>query len=1192
MASNSTGIRKVKSIFNKNNDIRKRMLRMKLYGNSIFPNGSTYLDYVNATYGTEDASITFINNLLVGMKPEAAIRSSKVGTIDYPRVLEALNGNITTNPNYSEYSKIVNLGSLFNKDIDYNEFIEELKDADTKLGAISNAMYSSMLYHAANINSARGRGQSDSGFSYITPSLYGYYGNNLLNVARLGEEFYIDKTTERIRNTNEDTKVGVIQIGDILYDGKIKEGIDYGQSQYLIDQLSRQRNLWLDYGVSYYTYTPYYHVQGSKKPGYVGTIGSGWSDIPTQPVSTNNLGSSKNDLSNERGVEYIYNENDSPREYTTDGINDYEPEDTYDIDNSSQFNQYHSFNTDTGRRVLGKNNLLQKTNRMFNEHKIKTMVGRFFSKGGGSNPGYDNAYNDIYGNSHGRNLLKRGANTDGFAGTEEYGYKNPYCRTWTYHHQYDRYSRAIRPFVRENQDENGETVYEPYTIKEVQNTLSEFRASIRKYRGVEDISDGGDFLDNYTVLGNNGFVKIGPYEEDVKEKGGLHNYMLSIENLAWKKYPHDIEKMRRGPNGGRIMWFPPYDLQFNESTNVEWNPNTFIGRGEKVYTYSNTERQATLSFVVLVDHPSLLDTKKYRGFDGYDGSDAVSDTLRYFAGCETFMNIEENKSGNNNNQRENAVIDDPIEQTIEDDYIKFAVFFPNNYSGNMTSPFEVSSGATNTSKTSRSNKIRYEQEGLSGFDNDWVEYLLSGRNCIINSSSKRGYEMSSSESTGVSVSGAASSELIPACETGPFGNYIPCKKSTNKNFYYRVDFDLRQNALRDENYMDSKSYGLNCRHGAIEDHCQGNLSGTTCSFAEFILGLVDGDSSYSGLYSYATSNGASSTRINTITDKFKNSFVKSISVRGGATKQDKGNSATLAERRSNSTAYRIREMIEYYYPKSFPPKKLDDASGLEITKEPNIEWDNNAGNTINSEIAKYERCAVVTVWFASSKVSTNGSDVDEESMKKANQVVQKDVQKDIKTEVESDMGYYEYEYFKELSVNDPVLFKSIKDRYRNFDPAFHSMSPEGFNARMNFLQQCTRQGHTLSASEVNGSTTTAPTAGNLSFGMMPVCVLRIGDFINSRMVITSLNIDYSRDGMQWDLNPEGVGVQPMFARVTLSIVLIGGSSLNMPVNRLQNAQTFDYYANTGVYDPRADRVEMVDGKPVYKYLFVPSSGTT
>ena len=122
------------------------------------------------------------------------------------------------------------------------------------------------------------------------------------------------------------------------------------------------------------------------------------------------------------------------------------------------------------------------------------------------------------------------------------------------------------------------------------------------------------------------------------------------------------------------------------------------------------------------------------------------------------------------------------------------------------------------------------------------------------------------------------------------------------------------------------------------------------------------------------------------------------------------------------------------------------------------------------------------------------------------------------------------------------------------------MTPEGLNSRLTFLHQCTRQGPTL---EKLG-------AVNLAFGRPPICILRIGDFYNTKVIIDNLTIDY--EPLVWDLNPEGIGVQPMIANVNLSIKFIGGSSLLGPINKLQNALSFNYYANTHVYDPRADYI--------------------
>jgi hypothetical protein len=109
-----------------------------------------------------------------------------------------------------------------------------------------------------------------------------------------------------------------------------------------------------------------------------------------------------------------------------------------------------------------------------------------------------------------------------------------------------------------------------------------------------------------------------------------------------------------------------------------------------------------------------------------------------------------------------------------------------------------------------------------------------------------------------------------------------------------------------------------------------------------------------------------------------------------------------------------------------------------------------------------------------------------------------------------------------LEESDPVIYKNIVDKVKYFDPIYHSITPEGFNSRLSFLHQCTRQGPTMSSSDLsqNNGFSGAGYAGNLSFGRAPVCVLRLGDFFNTRIIINSLNIQYEQP--QWDLNPEGI----------------------------------------------------------------------
>ncbi len=90
---------------------------------------------------------------------------------------------------------------------------------------------------------------------------------------------------------------------------------------------------------------------------------------------------------------------------------------------------------------------------------------------------------------------------------------------------------------------------------------------------------------------------------------------------------------------------------------------------------------------------------------------------------------------------------------------------------------------------------------------------------------------------------------------------------------------------------------------------------------------------------------------------------------------------------------------------------------------------------------------------------------------------------------------------------------------------------------------------------------------NTSFGAPPVLVLRIGDFFHTKIIPTSLQIGY--EPLIFDLNPEGIGVQPMIANISLSFNVIGGQGIAKPVEQLQNALSFNYYGNTEVYDDRA-----------------------
>lgn len=326
-------------------------------------------------------------------------------------------------------------------------------------------------------------------------------------------------------------------------------------------------------------------------------------------------------------------------------------------------------NTTTVTKLeVGTNNILQKTNELLSKRKIKTLMGEFQT---------DPKEEKGFGISRGRNLLSKKAWEDGQS-IKVNGYDNPFCRVWTYHNQYSKMYNLIRPFT--NTEEGGQTSF--VGVDELQQKWNVFR----NYEGPER-------LNKYGVINKNGMVNITPTNEvDIKQ------CMFSIENLAWRDiltegntakyrikdgetiddYQEVLSKEQQGPNGGRIMWFPPYDIEFTENVNVKWDTRDFIGRGEPVYTYVNTKRSGTLSFTMLVDNPAILN---YWMLDKKSDSDINDEqtALRYFAGCEkidpddTIANLLLNgtyEGGNSN-----------VSGSLPEKDVIFYTFFPNMFSG-------------------------------------------------------------------------------------------------------------------------------------------------------------------------------------------------------------------------------------------------------------------------------------------------------------------------------------------------------------------------------------------------------------------------------------------------------------------------------------------------------------------------------
>tara|TARA_R110000796_G_scaffold40062_6_gene99408 strand:+ start:191 stop:3742 length:3552 start_codon:yes stop_codon:yes gene_type:complete len=541
------------------------------------------------------------------------------------------------------------------------------------------------------------------------------------------------------------------------------------------------------------------------------------------------------------------------------------------------------------------------------------------------------------------------------------------------------------------------------------------KSGLIKYKN--KIRDGLD----KSVLGKNGFVKITPYNvpDNVDNVDKVKKYMFSIENLAWNNNLLNLPHFEQGPGDkitgtkGRIMWFPPYGMKFTDTTNVSWDTVKFIGRGEPLYTYNNTERSGTLDFQVIIDHPDYLNDK---------GRTVSNDILASVAaGCldyNEFLSVDESAKISNEinfNRKPNQVADTPQTppRTI-------SFYFPND-SAILTAD--------------------YETEGLL------IETTLTA-------TTSGGYN---------AVSGTLYDNFTD------FGLNIRWNSPT-----YQAD--LSASLLNEASFCDVIIKGYASAAGTPEPN-QALSEARVASVKQWFLDNIAG------------------------TADFENNRIKTESF---------GDTLASADTSLPVDSFPVKEdrrvIVEFVYDAAKSNQTGGAADGKKENVNNGIELPNNITNRF----------------------------------------------------------FREDKYFNELIESgvesDKIIYNNIKDKIDYFQPAFHSTTPEGFNSRLTFLQQCTRQGKSPNE---EGSQ-------NLVFGPPPVCILRVGDFYHTKIIINSMAMSY--EPLLWDLNPEGVGVQPRIAKITIAFKFIGGSSLDGPINKLQNAVSFNYFANTEIYDPRADKI--------------------
>ena len=663
---------------------------------------------------------------------------------------------------------------------------------------------------------------------------------------------------------------------------------------------------------------------------------------------------------------------------------------------------------DVNGRAL-KKSLLVKTQALFNS---KGMINLITAKGQ-----MDQTASQIQtaivngGISHGSAVMDKDMFTpDGVFVVKEKTAEETYCRSWTTLDRYDKMKNLVR--------HRGLDTTVPYR------------------RNVEG-----------SVLDDNGMPKIAPYSTDNDDP---KKFMFSIENLAWNDSYYNLLPCERGPGDlltgkkGRIMWFPPYNINFTENNAVSWDSNQFIGRGESVYTYSNTERSGTLSFQVIVDHPSYINSFKGSKVDDHY-------VASFFAGCVTPDQAFSKKL--TAFELDTVIVNNAVPLEIQEanppiypfDKDKgFNVYFPNDV---YTYVEDYENGLKN--KTNPGNPIGYTSSDVDGFGEGigWMAGQITSKTTY---NDRYNYGLNGSQNTGAKVSNVGYDGFTPQF-LGVLNEYL--NLDANKHIILTVE-------------------GYATEQGKVESNkdLAGNRANTLVSILKAQV--------FSGL-----------------TTEEQNKRVKKLP--NGTQTQD----GTCNDKLD------IQDLIGC-------------KSGRYATVRCDVDW-----SLITEKLGiPFERTTTTT------------------------------------TNTLEDPFYGECRYFEKLTDEDSFIFDKFRDKIKYFHPAFHSTTPEGLNARLTFLLQCTRQGPTL---EEQGAT-------NLAFGRPPVCILRIGDFYNTKIVIDNIGLDY--EPLVWDLNPEGIGVQPMIANVNMSFKFIGGSTLLGPINKLQNALSFNYFANTQVYDVRADYI--------------------
>lgn len=717
-------------------------------------------------------------------------------------------------------------------------------------------------------------------------------------------------------------------------------------------------------------------------------------------------------------------------------------------------------------------------------------------------------------------------------------------------------------------------------------------ADLQKSAGIT--TEGRKF--DYSVLDNTYNLNIAPLRNPgstniVNDK--VKKYMFSLENLAWRTssrpgFTYDeLPVCERGPNGGRIMWFPPYNLTFSDDSRPEFNPTSFMGRPEPIYTYKNTSRSGSLSWTIVVDSPSMMNTIIEKQMKGVQRERVQSVIDSFFAGCVKYdlyeLAAKYNQIPPSQLYTYQQILNNPRLTTEEQ--IQVLQSIPVNQAS--SSNINDASGADGLSNSTAEGNTETQNE-------EWETVDLTQKYLGY------GFYFHNDIPTGDPSPVAAS----------PFNVYYD-EYLTLQNTLYA---NQAPNKVKSGNDIFSGSGVQNFFNEVIK----GNFNYLSNEFIKDISDILVNQEGEINIEMLGSASAIASVSYNQRLSERRNNSVekwfKDQTLSGGTTidKYAQNGKFTMKLVSSGETIVIPKTRAEAEATTANTQDiSVNTSQGGDILTS-SINCTNSVVNLdlsppkVNNQSQWYSipamACRRVVISKITAKVkkkpeqnvtiegTSDGNDTiippPQDILTGVTQSIKPDPKITIEQKLKDGISkkilrnlFTECDYFEVIKETDPMIYETIRDKIKYFSPTFHSMTPEGLNARLTFLQQCTRPGQTIPVIGPDGRPQYND-AINTSFGAPPVLVLRIGDFFNTKIIPTSLGFTFE----ELDINPEGIGVQPMLAKVTMAFNIIGGMGLKEPVQQLQNALSFNYYANTEIYDERSTATDIESQTKNDKYV--------